>query len=178
MFTHFVANSEISRKYVSRGVHPDYYDITKGGHWNLLQYYKGGGSSRFITILQGGGGVSRDPKFVLRNIWTAPYMWRLASQQYSMPDLNCCLNHPTDPWRLLLLGQYPCVPDNGSIRLVLPKTDKHQMNISWKGVNHQLVPFHFMSSIKWPKIWREFMIMVKVLRKNGCQVQTWWLAKQ
>ena len=31
-----------------------------------------GGSSRFITILQGGGGASRDPKFVLRNIWTAP----------------------------------------------------------------------------------------------------------
>ena len=28
---------------------------------NLLQYYKGE------------GGVSRDPKFVLRNIWTAPY---------------------------------------------------------------------------------------------------------
>ena len=33
----------------------------------------GRGSSRFITILQGGGGVSRDSKFVLRNIWTAPY---------------------------------------------------------------------------------------------------------
>ena len=32
----------------------------------------GGGSSQFITILQWGGGVSRDPKFVLRNIWTAP----------------------------------------------------------------------------------------------------------
>ena len=31
----------------------------------------GGGSSQFITILQWGG-VSRDPKFVLRNIWTAP----------------------------------------------------------------------------------------------------------
>ena len=28
---------------------------------DLLQYYNGGG-----------GGVSRDPKFVLRNIWTAP----------------------------------------------------------------------------------------------------------
>ena len=44
------------------GVIEIYYNIT----W-------GGGSSRFITILQGGGGVSRDPKFVLRNIWTAPY---------------------------------------------------------------------------------------------------------
>ena len=74
MFTHFVANSEKSRKYVSRG---STQIITilgdRRGHWNLLQYYKGGGSSRFITILQGGGGVSRDPKFVLRNIWTAPY---------------------------------------------------------------------------------------------------------
>ena len=30
-----------------------------------------GGSCQFITILQWGG-VSRDPKFVLRNIWTAP----------------------------------------------------------------------------------------------------------
>ena len=30
-----------------------------GGLPDLLQYYKG-------------GGVSRDPKFVLRNIWTAP----------------------------------------------------------------------------------------------------------
>ena len=45
----------------------------RGGYQNLLQYYMGGGSSRFITILQGGGGVSGDPKFVLRNIWTAPY---------------------------------------------------------------------------------------------------------
>ena len=32
----------------------------------------GGGSCQFITILQWEGGVSRDPKFVLRNIWTAP----------------------------------------------------------------------------------------------------------
>ena len=32
-----------------------------GGLPDLLQYYKGE------------GGVSRDPKFVLRNIWTAPY---------------------------------------------------------------------------------------------------------
>ena len=50
----------------------------------LLRYYIGG-LSKFITILHGGGGlpdllqyykgeggVSRDPKFVLRNIWTAP----------------------------------------------------------------------------------------------------------
>ena len=34
------------------GVFPIYYNITMGGV---------------------GGGVSRDPKFVLRNIWTAPY---------------------------------------------------------------------------------------------------------
>ena len=31
----------------------------------------GEGSCQFITILQWGG-VSRDPKSVLRNIWTAP----------------------------------------------------------------------------------------------------------
>ena len=61
---------------------------------------------------------------------TCLHVCMFASQQYSMSDFNSCLNHPTDPWRLLLLGQYPCVPDNGSIRLVLPKTDKHQMNIS------------------------------------------------
>ena len=46
-----------------RGVCPDYYTIKKGGGGgcrpNLLQYYMG-------------GGVSRDPKFVLRNKWTAP----------------------------------------------------------------------------------------------------------
>ena len=43
----------------------------------------GGGSCQFITILQWGG-VSRDPKFVLRNIWTAPYMYR----QHSPFDLK------------------------------------------------------------------------------------------
>ena len=42
------------------GVIEIYYNITWGGGLaNLLQYYNG-------------GGVSRDPKFVLRNIWTAP----------------------------------------------------------------------------------------------------------
>ena len=38
-----------------------------------------------------------------------------------MSDLNCRLNHPTDPWRLLFLGGYPRVPDNGSIWLALTK---------------------------------------------------------
>ena len=37
---------------------------------SLLRYHMEG-LSKFITILPGGG-VSRDPKFVLRNIWTAP----------------------------------------------------------------------------------------------------------
>ena len=55
---------------------------------------------------------------------------QFASQQYSMSDFNYCLNHPTDPWRLLLLGQYPRVPDNRSIWLALPKkTNQHKMNI-------------------------------------------------
>ena len=49
-----------------------------------------------------------------------------------MSDFNCCLNHPTDPWRLLFLDQYPRVPDNRSIRLVLPKTEKHKMTIFMK----------------------------------------------
>ena len=74
MFTRFVANSENCRKYAFLGGPPRllryyiggvieiYYITTKGGGGlpDLLQYYKGE------------GGVSRDPKFVLRNIWTAP----------------------------------------------------------------------------------------------------------
>ena len=41
---------------------------------DLLQYYKGE------------GGVSRDPKFVLRNIWTAPYLAKvfILPQPYAM----------------------------------------------------------------------------------------------
>ena len=77
MFTHFVAKSEKCRKYAFLGGSTQIITILhRRGHWNLLQYYKGGGSSQFITILQGGGGRggSRDPKFVLRNIWTAPYL--------------------------------------------------------------------------------------------------------
>ena len=72
MISRFVANSEKCRKYTFLGGPP-----------RLLRYYIGG-LSKFITILHGGGlpnllqyynggGVSRDPKFVLRNIWTAPY---------------------------------------------------------------------------------------------------------
>ena len=41
----------ILRNMVWEGVFPIYYNITMG---------------------RGGGGVFRDPKFVLRNIWTAP----------------------------------------------------------------------------------------------------------
>ena len=49
------------RYYIGRVIEI-YYNTTKGGGLpDLLQYYKGE------------GGVSRDPKFVLRNIWTAPY---------------------------------------------------------------------------------------------------------
>ena len=64
-------NSEKCRKYMFLGgfaqiitilhrrVIEIYYNTTKGGGLpDLLQYYK--------------GGVSGDPKFVLRNIWTAP----------------------------------------------------------------------------------------------------------
>ena len=37
----------------------------------LLQYFEGR-SSQFMTILHREGGVSQDPKFVLRKKWTAP----------------------------------------------------------------------------------------------------------
>ena len=42
---------------------------------NLLQYYMGGGGlPELLQYYNGARGVSRDPKFVLRNIWTAPYI--------------------------------------------------------------------------------------------------------
>ena len=78
---------KMSQIHVFTEVHPDYYDITKGGSLkfitilqgggglpDLLQYYKGGGGlPHLLQYYNGGGRVSRDPKFVLRNIWTAPY---------------------------------------------------------------------------------------------------------
>ena len=73
MISRFVANLEKCRKYTFLDGSAQIITILhRGGYRNLLQYYMGG-SSRFITILQWGRGVSRDPKFVLRNIWTAPY---------------------------------------------------------------------------------------------------------
>ena len=72
IISRFVANSEKFRKYsFLKGSAQIITILHRGGYQNLLQYYMGG-SSWFITILQWGGGVSRDPKFVLRNIWTAP----------------------------------------------------------------------------------------------------------
>ena len=57
----FVANLEQCHKYTFLGGSAQIITILhRGGHQNLLQYYNG-------------GRVSRDPKFVLRNIWTAPY---------------------------------------------------------------------------------------------------------
>ena len=46
---------------VHRGVIKIYNNFTRGGVFPI--YY---------NITMGGGGVSGDPKFVLRNIWTAP----------------------------------------------------------------------------------------------------------
>ena len=60
-------------------VRPVYYILLGGweGSLKLITILYGGVLSyQFITILHGGG-VSRDPKFVLRNIWTAP------NQQYN-----------------------------------------------------------------------------------------------
>ena len=73
MFTRFVANSEKCRKYAFLGGPPRLLRYYIGGVIEIYYITTKGGSSRFITILQGGGGgVSRDPKFVLRNIWTVP----------------------------------------------------------------------------------------------------------
>ena len=70
----FVANSEKCCKYTFLG-----------GSAQIITILHRGGLSKFITILHGGGvfpiyynitmwgGGSRDPKFVLHNIWTAPY---------------------------------------------------------------------------------------------------------
>ena len=76
MISHFVANSEKCRKYTFLGGTAQVITISHGGVIEI--YYNitwGGGPCQFITILQWGG-VSRDPKFVLRNIWTAPYTFQ------------------------------------------------------------------------------------------------------
>ena len=72
MISRFAANSEKCRKYTFLGGSAQIITILHGGVIKI--YYNitwGEGSSQFITILQWGG-VSRDPNFVLRNIWTAP----------------------------------------------------------------------------------------------------------
>ena len=70
MISRFVANSEKCRKYTFLGGSAQIITILhRGGYQNLLQYYM--------------GGVSRDPKFVLRNIWTAPKSYlKFKSLQY------------------------------------------------------------------------------------------------
>ena len=62
---------KMSQIRVSRGVHPDYYDITKGRTLKFIAILQGGGLPDLLQYYNGGG-VSQDPKFVLRNIWTAP----------------------------------------------------------------------------------------------------------
>ena len=74
MFTRFVANSEKCRKYAFLGGPPRLLRYYKGGVIEI--YYnttRGGGLPDLLQYYKGEGGVSRDPKFVLRNIWTAPY---------------------------------------------------------------------------------------------------------
>ena len=67
----FVANSEKCCKYTFLGGSAQIITILhRGGYQNLLQYYMGGGLPNLLQYYN--GGVSRDPKFVLRNIWTAP----------------------------------------------------------------------------------------------------------
>ena len=72
MISRFVANTEKCRKYTLLGGSAQIITILhRGGYQNLLQYYLGGVFPIYYNIAMGGG-ASRDPKFVLRNIWTAP----------------------------------------------------------------------------------------------------------
>ena len=74
MISRFVANSEKCRKYTFLGGSAQIITILhRGGYRNLSQYYMGGALPNLLQYYNGGEGVSRDPKFVLRNIWTAPY---------------------------------------------------------------------------------------------------------
>ena len=76
MFTHFVAILEKCRKYAFLGGSTQIITILhRGGYQNVLQYYMGEGGLPNLLQYYNGGGVSRDPKFVLRNIWTAPYVY-------------------------------------------------------------------------------------------------------
>ena len=62
--THFIPNLEIFSEYAIFGKYPKIISILhRGDFLNLLQYYNRG------------GGVYRDPKFVLRNKWTAPNVY-------------------------------------------------------------------------------------------------------
>ena len=81
MITHFVANSEKCRKYSFLGGSAQIIPILhRGGYRNSLKYYMGGGVFLiFYNITIGEGGVSRDPKIVLRNIWTASEITHLNS---------------------------------------------------------------------------------------------------
>ena len=61
MISRFVANSEKCRKYTFLGGFAQIITIL---HKVVIEIY--------YNITRGRGGVSLDPKFVLRNIWTAP----------------------------------------------------------------------------------------------------------
>ena len=83
--------------------------------------------------------------WITRKVFLQPttlHVCKFASQQYSMSDLNCRLNHPTDPWRLLFLGEYPRVSYTGSIRLVLPKTDKVNIFMKRCQLSTGSIPFY------------------------------------
>ena len=82
-----------------------------GGLPNLLQYYKGE------------GGVSWDPKFVLRNIWTAPYIFFApipSIQQY--PIVLAKLE-----W--LMMAQNPPGPDLHIFVWLLPYVPRSKQDI-------------------------------------------------
>ena len=73
MITRLIVNSGKCHKYTFLGGSAQIITILHRGVIEIYYNITWGGSSRFITILQWGWGVSRDPKFVLGNIWTAPY---------------------------------------------------------------------------------------------------------
>ena len=129
MISCFVANSEKCRKYtflggaamiitiLHRGVIKIYYNITWGGGLpDLLQYYKG---EEF--------GVSRDPKFVLRNIWTAPNFF------LSELPRSCKRNVRVHGHKRRPLSRFP------PVRVwQLPKTEQYSRRRLWD--KHWMVP--------------------------------------
>ena len=68
MISRFVANSEKCRIYTFLDGSAQIFTIL---HRGVIKIWEGGVFPIYYNITMGGG-VSRDPNFLLRNIWTAP----------------------------------------------------------------------------------------------------------